>query len=75
MFLLGAEGATDLEIHDTVLIAVVYCMCNRYVGGLSTWAPQDAAIYRARAAQIVEHGYTGRNGSRHCHPGALTLPQ
>jgi uncharacterized peroxidase-related enzyme len=52
-------GATDLEIHDTVLIAAVFCMCNRYVDGLGTWAPQDPAIYRQRAAQIVEHGYTG----------------
>jgi uncharacterized peroxidase-related enzyme len=52
-------GATDLEIHDTVLIAAVFCMCNRYVDGLGTWAPQDPAIYRARAEQIVEHGYTG----------------
>jgi uncharacterized peroxidase-related enzyme len=53
------EGAIDLEIHDTVLIAAVFCMCNRYVDGLNTWAPQDPEMYRARAAQIVEHGYTG----------------
>jgi uncharacterized peroxidase-related enzyme len=53
------QGATDLEIHDTVLIAAVFCMCNRYVDGLGTWAPQDPAIYRERAALIVEHGYTG----------------
>jgi uncharacterized peroxidase-related enzyme len=53
------EGANDLEIHDTVLIAAVFCMCNRYVDGLGTWAPQDPGIYRERAAQIVEHGYTG----------------
>ena len=52
-------GATDSEIHDTVLIAAVFCMCNRYVDGLGTWAPQDAGIYRERAAQIVEHGYSG----------------
>jgi uncharacterized peroxidase-related enzyme len=52
-------GATDLEIHDTVLIAAVFCMCNRYVDGLGTWAPQDPGIYRERAAKIVEHGYTG----------------
>ena len=51
-------GATDREIHDTVLIAAVFCMCNRYVDGLGTWAPQDPDIYRARAAQIVEHGYS-----------------
>ena len=54
-----ALGATDLEIHDTVLIAAVFCMCNRYVDGLGTWAPQDSGIYLERAAQIVEHGYTG----------------
>src|ERR1700721_303660 len=53
------HGAPDREIHDTVLIAAVFCMCNRYVDGLGTWAPEDPAIYRARAAQIVEHGYSG----------------
>lgn len=53
------QGATDLEIHDTVLIAALFCMCNRYVDGLGTWAPEDPAIYRARAADIVEHGYSG----------------
>jgi len=52
-------GATDLEIHDTVLIAAVFCLCNRYVDGLGTWAPLDPEIYRARAAKIVEHGYVG----------------
>jgi uncharacterized peroxidase-related enzyme len=54
-----SQGATDLEIHDTVLIAAVFCMCNRYVDGLDTWAPRDLSIYHARAAEIVEHGYTG----------------
>jgi uncharacterized peroxidase-related enzyme len=39
------EGATDLEIHDTVLIAAVFCMCNRYVDGLATWAPIDPDFY------------------------------
>lgn len=52
------ERATDREIHDTVLIAAVFSMCNRYVDGLGTWAPADPAIYRARAAEIVEHGYS-----------------
>jgi uncharacterized peroxidase-related enzyme len=51
------HGATDLEIHDTVLIAAVFCMCNRYVDGLNTWAPRDMDIYRANAAQIVDRGY------------------
>jgi uncharacterized peroxidase-related enzyme len=52
-------GATDLEIHDTVLIAAAFCMFNRYVDGLGTWAPEDPAIYRQNAARIVEHGYSG----------------
>ena len=51
-------GATDLEIHDTVLIAAVFCLCNRYVDGLATWAPDDPDFYRQRAALIAEHGYT-----------------
>ena len=50
-------GATDLEIHDTVLIAAVFCMCNRYVDGLATWAPDDPAFYRQRAALVAENGY------------------
>ena len=53
------EGATDLEIHDTVLIAAVFCMCNRYVDGLATWAPQDANTYLQRAAPIARDGYVG----------------
>ena len=51
------HGATDVEIHDAVLIAAVFCMCNRYVDGLATSAPDDAAFYRARAALVAEHGY------------------
>jgi len=53
-----AEGATDLEIHDTVLIAAVFCLCNRYVDGLATWMPEDPDFYRQRARMIAEQGYT-----------------
>jgi uncharacterized peroxidase-related enzyme len=52
-----AHGATDLEIHDTVLIAAVFCMCNRYVDGLATWAPDDPEFYRQRAALVAANGY------------------
>jgi uncharacterized peroxidase-related enzyme len=52
-----AEGATDLEIHDTVLIAAAFCMFNRYVDGLDTFAPEDRLSYEARAQRIVEVGY------------------
>ena len=50
-------GATDLEIHDTVLIAAAFCMYNRYVDGLGTWAPTEAEAYVPMARAIVEHGY------------------
>ena len=52
-----AEGATDLEIHDTVLIAAAFCMFNRYVDGLAAEAPADPESYRARAARTAEEGY------------------
>jgi uncharacterized peroxidase-related enzyme len=51
------EGATDLEIHDTVLIAANFCMMNRYVDGLAAWTPEDPNFYRERAASLAEHGY------------------
>jgi uncharacterized peroxidase-related enzyme len=50
-------GATDLEIHDTVLIAAAFCMFNRYVDGLGTWAPQDREFYVKRGKQRAEEGY------------------
>jgi len=53
------EGATDLEIHDTVLIAAAFCMYNRYVDGLATWAPQDQGLYRQQAARLATEGYVG----------------
>ena len=53
-----AHGATDLEIHDTVLIAAVFCLCNRYVDGLATWAPDEPDFYRQRAKIVAEQGYT-----------------
>jgi uncharacterized peroxidase-related enzyme len=53
------QGATDQEIHDTVLIAAAFCMYNRYVDGLATWAPSDPAAYRERAAKVARDGYLG----------------
>jgi uncharacterized peroxidase-related enzyme len=52
-----AEGATDAEIHDTVLIAAAFCMFNRYVDGLATIAPDDPGLYAERAQKIVANGY------------------
>lgn len=51
------HGATDCEIHDTVLIAAAFCMYNRYVDGLATETSKDAQSYRDRAAVVAKHGY------------------
>jgi uncharacterized peroxidase-related enzyme len=51
------EGATDLEIHDTVLIAAAFCMYNRYVDGLATWQPEDPAMYASMGEHLATHGY------------------
>jgi uncharacterized peroxidase-related enzyme len=51
------EGATDTEIHDTVLIAAAFCMFNRYVDGLDAWTPADPDGYRQRAQHVAAHGY------------------
>lgn len=50
-------GATDREIHDAVLIAAAFCMYNRYVDGLATWAPEDRNFYTERAPRRAEEGY------------------
>lgn len=55
------QGATDQEIHDTVLIAAAFCMYNRYVDGLATLAPKDPEFYRDRASRIVRDGYVNVN--------------
>jgi uncharacterized peroxidase-related enzyme len=52
-----AEGATDVELHDTVLIAAAFCMYNRYVDGLGTVAPQDPENYTKRAEALARDGY------------------
>jgi len=52
-----SSGASDKEIHDTVLIAAAFCMYNRYVDGLSTWAPEDRQFYVSRAPQRAAEGY------------------
>lgn len=51
------EGATDIEIHDTVLIAAAFCMYNRYVDGLGTARPDDPAWYRERGKRVARDGY------------------
>jgi uncharacterized peroxidase-related enzyme len=52
------EGATDGDIHDTVLIAAAFCMFNRYVDGLATLTPDDPAAYAAMGERMGTLGYT-----------------
>jgi len=51
------EGATDIEIHDTVLIAALFCLYNRYVDGLATVTPTDPMFYKGLAERLKNHGY------------------
>jgi len=50
-------GATDIEIHDTVLIAAAFCMYNRYVDGLGTWAPGPNEAYAEMGERMAHVGY------------------
>jgi uncharacterized peroxidase-related enzyme len=52
-----AAGATDREIHDTVLIAASFSMFNRYVDGLATLTPTDPAAYAEMGKRMTEKGY------------------
>ena len=51
------EGATDLEIHDTVLIAALFSLYNRYVDGLATVAPADPLFYKGIGERLKNNGY------------------
>jgi uncharacterized peroxidase-related enzyme len=59
-----AQGASDKEIHDTVLIAAAFCMFNRYVDGLATWQPSDPEFYHEVGKQTVALGYLARDWKR-----------
>lgn len=52
-----AEGATDVEIHDAVLIAAAFSMFNRYVDGLATFTPSDEAAYDQMGRRMATEGY------------------
>ena len=54
------EGADDKAIHDTVLIAAMFSMFNRYVDGLATWTPHDPEVYEAMGQRLATKGYGSR---------------
>lgn len=51
------NGATDIEIHDTVLIAALFCLYNRYVDGMATIAPSNPDFYKGLGQRLVDNGY------------------
>jgi len=67
------EGATDKEIHDTVLIAAAFCMFNRYVDGLATWAPTDREMYRENGKRLAELGYVASTDNLLAPPNAPSM--
>ena len=54
-----AQGATDRDIHDTVLIAATFCMFNRYVDGLATITPpaEDLDTWNVMGERMATVGY------------------
>ena len=52
-----AHGASDREIHDTVLISATFCMFNRYVDGLATLTPSDTKVYEQMGERMATLGY------------------
>ena len=53
-----AAGATDADVQLAVLIAAAFSMYNRMVEGFRARTPPSVEAYRARAAEIAEHGYS-----------------
>ena len=53
-----SEGATDVEIHDTVLIAALFSLYNRYVDGMATAMPDNDTYFDMLADRLVNHGYS-----------------
>jgi uncharacterized peroxidase-related enzyme len=52
-----ANGASDEDIHDTVLIAAAFCMYNRYVDGLATNLPAEKSDYIPMGKRLAQIGY------------------
>ncbi|NCD70153.1 carboxymuconolactone decarboxylase family protein [Mucilaginibacter agri] len=52
-----AQGVTDRELHDTVLIAAAFCMYNRYVDGLASLTPPNREDYVEMGKHLATNGY------------------
>jgi uncharacterized peroxidase-related enzyme len=52
-----SAGATDADVQLAILIAAAFSMYNRMVDGFRARTAPDIEAYRARAAEIADHGY------------------
>jgi uncharacterized peroxidase-related enzyme len=50
-------GATDRDLHDTVLVAAAFSLFNRYVDGLGAPEPSDPAAYVPMGERLARSGY------------------
>jgi uncharacterized peroxidase-related enzyme len=55
------HGADDNDIHDTVLVASMFCFINRYVDGLRTDRLAGRSDYQLPAKQLARFGYSYPN--------------
>jgi uncharacterized peroxidase-related enzyme len=53
-----AAGATDADVQLAVLIAAAFSMYNKMVEGFRAKTPPNVEVYRGRAAEIADHGYS-----------------
>jgi uncharacterized peroxidase-related enzyme len=53
-----AAGASDVEIHDAVLISAAFSMFNRYVDGLDAIIPEDPNFHDVVGQRVVAQGYS-----------------
>jgi uncharacterized peroxidase-related enzyme len=59
-------GASDGDVQLAVLIASAFSMYNRMVDGFRAATPPTAEVYRERAVEIADHGYSV--------PSAVSVP-
>jgi uncharacterized peroxidase-related enzyme len=64
-----SHGALDADIHDTVLIAAMFCMFNKYVDGLAAYTPTEAEPYRQIGVRLAREGYLTVPGLHTADPG------
>ena len=53
-----SKGCTDREIHDTVLIAALFCMFNRYIDGLGLESHDTSETLNERGRHLAQEGYS-----------------